>query len=339
MRKPIVIAAVVLVLVLLAGCNAESIMKAGKAMGKLGDASLAARNSKAVDEAVENVKGFVEASEDAFDWPEGWPSQLDNISDQDYRVSFKENGRKLFVGTVDTSIKKLLAARDSSADDSSLRTALKEEYAGKTVKAMKTKNLYAGLVRESTIGSLLTQIDSALQNPESRDNLVMILYAFGVKGVTADNIESAFNTMKSVELPMPFRSYDYTLLLGDLMVKITSIQEALKTSARPIDLSILTQFQKDLFASIGDRDYQTVGDKIAVGCVYSLLSKIVDIDTAYRKTDAYMNADETHKYSAFFEFVLSEEKDLIDGMLCCLDAVSYIYDVRLDIAGLVAGLV
>ncbi|MBO4392878.1 MAG: hypothetical protein J5800_00905, partial [Spirochaetales bacterium] len=154
--------------------------------------------------------------------------------------------------------------------------------------------------------------------------------------------------IKTTEIPIPLQSYDYDLLVKELFPQIKSIQEAIQTESsasggdkKNIDLEILRRFQKDIASSVGDRNYQTVGDKIAVGIVYSLLTKIIEIDTAYRNNPNYYGAcEEGHKYDMFGDFILTEPegKNKLDGILGCLDAIGYIYGAKIDIAGLIAGL-
>ena len=58
MRKSIIVICAVLVLALVAGCSADSIMRTGKAMGKLGDASFGGVGVKLADDAAKSVDDF-----------------------------------------------------------------------------------------------------------------------------------------------------------------------------------------------------------------------------------------------------------------------------------------
>ena len=62
-KKFIIVICSVLVLALVVGCSADSIMRTGKAMGKLGDASLGGVGVKLADDAAKSVDDFTEKLE------------------------------------------------------------------------------------------------------------------------------------------------------------------------------------------------------------------------------------------------------------------------------------
>ena len=348
MKKSFIILGILIVVVaLVVSCNPDQLSKTGQFLSNLSDAGLVSRNTKFVNDAAVNVKSFIEESEKAFDWP----GSLEPGPDYDVEVPFKigDAGEKFFVDTVDKTVEMLLAARDSSAKDAVLREALSAKYNGKTSREedhiLTTKNLYNGIKRERHIQVILHVVETALSTPE-RSNMAFVLNMLGLKGITVDTVEEGINKAKEIELPFPLQSYDYALLVGKLFDQVKAIQEAVQTSSsasgdrKNVNLDALKRFQKDIATSTSERNYQTVGDKIAVGITFSILKKVIEINNAYvANPNYYGKCEEGHKYDLFFDFLLTEPegKGKLDGLLSGLDAISYIYGVKLDMAGLISG--
>ena len=361
MKKSLILISALVVLAILVGCNADQISGFGKSMEKMGDMGLGQRRKEPMNEAIENVKTFIAESEKSFNDPpsqgqafgphvDGYPDSFDDyLSFIDTTEMPKEKSVKHYIDTVDQTVSYLLAAKDSSAGSKALRTALNARYTGLTKDVAAYKNLHAGLSHESALGSILRQVD--LSVPENRNNVVMLLHFIlktDIGPQELSTIENGINTLKTTNLPFPVQASDYSLMVGQLFPQLKSIIEAIKSSSSgsgsgesKFDKTALLNFQKDIATSVGDRDYQTVGDKIAVGIVYSLMSTIVDINNGYILTPDYINAADDHKYDKFFEYLLTNGKGLeyLDKMLNYLDAISYVYDVKLDMTGLVKGMI
>ena len=338
MKKAFIILGILIVVALVISCNPDQLSKTGQFLSNLSDAGLVSRNTKYVDEAAANVKTFIEESEDCFNWPVD-PSYPPEGADP--MVPFKDGKEQTYIDTVDKTVEKLLAARDSSAKDAVLRDALNKRYDGNNKNAPISKNLYNIVCREPTIGSLVNYLGSATH--ENRLNLVMMLASLGIRGVSVETLESGIDKMKEMDVPMPLSSMDYSIVVIKLMNQISSIMELVQNEGSGekinIDMSILDRFQKDIKGSVGSREYQTVGDKIAVGIVFSVLNRAIALNEAYKLTPEYLDAPEKHKYDEFGKFILTGGKDKLDGVLGCLDAISYIYGVKLDLAGLVSSMI
>ncbi len=338
MKKSFIILVMIIVVALVVSCNPDQLSKTGQFLGNLSDAGLVPRNSKYVNDATANVKTFIEDSEKWFEWPVDpfYPPEGPDPS-----VRFIDGKEQEYVKVVDATVAKLLAARDSSAKDATLRDALNQRYDGKNKAAPISKNLYDIVCREPTVGSLVKYLGSA--TPENRLNLVMMLASLGIRGVSVETLESDIDKIKTMDIPMPLSSMDYSIMIIKLMSQISSIMELVQNEGSGekinIDMSILDRFQKDIKSSVGSRDYQTVGDKVAVGIVFSVLNRAIALNDAYKLTPEYIDAPEKHKYDEFGTFILTNGKDDLDGVLGCLDAISYIYGVRLDVAGLVSSMV
>ena len=326
-------------------------MNLGSSLGKLSDATLVPRNPYYVEKATENVEAFIEESESVFVLGEA-PTTPD---DPPYDPSWKfaddvAKSKQFYLDKVEETVNLLLSARDSSANDKALRDALNARYEGKAKDVLPHYNLYAGLERENTLGSIVRHFGE-IDKEEHRSNLVMILMFMGIKA-DKDMINSLINgvnTVKTFKVPFPLQSCDYSVIIRTTMGdgKIMSIVDAVKaiTSSEPgegpkIDKEVLKKFLSDVEKGVGDREYQTVGDKIAVGIVYSIISSIYDLDKDFREDKEYRDP-ETDKpdYTRFFEYVFAKEKGKasMDKILSYFDALSYIYNSKLDIAGLVSG--
>lgn len=338
----VIVLAIIASSALLVCCSADFLMNTGKNLISLGNTAMIARNSQAVDDAVEMVNSFIEESESAFDWPEDGLKH----EPQDRKPTFKsgDEGKPYYFSAVKETVDAILAARDSSAKDKELREALNAKYEGKASDLTPYTSLYAGLQKTNLVGYLI----SALEDPNNRDNIVMLLYVMGVRGISTETIKDGIDKIKDISIPFPLTSMDYWLVVGTILEEHnTDNIGALKDLANAesggetekADLSILKQFQKDIVNSVAERKYQTVGDKIVVGAICELVSSVVELNYNYRQTPQYTEADEQHKYTEFMNYLLSEGKPVVEKAVNYLDAISYIYDVRLDLAGLAAAMV
>jgi hypothetical protein len=345
LKKSIIVLCAVLILAILIGCSADSIVSLGRDLGKLSDATLVPRNPYYVNQATVNVESFIEDSEEFF--VIGEP----RTDDYDRSWTFKDDDSiKSYVEMVDETAKLLLSARDSSANDKDLRAALNAKYEGKAAEVTPYVNLYEGLRRENTLGSIIRHF---AEDEEHKANLVMILMFMGIKADSnmVESIENGIRKVKTFNLPVPFQSCDYSIIIRTTLKtgKLQSIIDAVKAISKPdpgekpkIDMEVLKQFVRDIGTQVGDRKYQTVGDKIAVGIIYSIVHTIYDVDAAFRENPEYKDP-ETGKpdYKLFFDYVFVDEaaKASVDKIFSYFDAMSYIYNSKLDLAGLVSGAV
>ena len=339
LKKSIIALCAFLVLALVIGCSADSIMNLGSSLGKLSDATLVPRNPYYVEKATENVEAFIEESEKAFEWQEAYDKEK-----TDGVLSFKNGEMKTFYrNTVEETVNLLLSARDSSANDKALRDALNAKYEGLSYgKSEARKNLFDGLVRDKVFGGLLEHIDDA----DRRANLIMLLAFWGIR-VNGDQLETIKKTVEALHetyMPIPLQGSDYYVMLTErALSQIKSVVNIIKTSSTPdpgekpkIDMSVFTKFQDDIKASVGSRDYQTVGDKIAFGIVSCVMDIMIEVKDAFEKS---CPDPDNPDYKFFFDYVFENDsaKASMDKILSYFDALSYIYNVKLDIAGLVSG--
>lgn len=344
MKKSMILVIALIVLAVLAGCNADQISGFGKNMEKLGDAGLGSRRSGPMNEATENVKTFVENSEKCFNWPDN--IEFDGPKDVSAAsVAFVDGTGAKFRETVETTINKLLAAKDSSAGSKDLRAVLNSKYDGITKEAQTEKNVYKIMKRSPNgMASLMVTAvgdDSGHFNPAfARQKLQMM-------GLGEKAVEALINVLKK-DLPMPISTYDDFLIFNLITEKFMDLLNVYRTissgsggSGKKIDLTALATFQEDIAKSVGSRDYETVGDRMTFDILYYMIYSLSEVNEKYKASETYAHLDDDHKYDEFFDFILNDADGIVffDKVLNCLDAISYIYDVKLDIASLVSGLV
>ena len=339
LKKSIIVLCAVLLLALVIGCSADSIASFGKSLGKLSDATLVPRNPYYVEKATENVKAFIEESEKAFVWQDSYePEKTDGV------LKFKSDEMKVFYReTVDETVNLLLSARDSSASDKALRNALNAKYEGLSYgKSEARKIVFDALVRDQTVGGLLENLD----DDDKRANLIMLLAMWGIR-VNSNQLETIKKTVQDLhttEMPIPLQGCDInTMLTGRLFGQIKSIVNIIKSNSgsepgdKPkIDTSVFAKFREDIKTNVGSRDYQTVGDKIAVGIATCIMDMMIEVKNDF---EASCTDPDNPDYGLFFDYVFenAEAKAKLDKILSYFDAMSYIYNSKLDIAGLVSG--
>ncbi len=339
LKKSIILLCAVLILALVIGCSADSIASLGKGLGKLSDATLVPRNPYYVQKATENVEAFIEESEKAFTWKDPFDPET-----KDGYLRFKSDEMKVFYReTVDETVNLLLSARDSSASDKALRNALDAKYEGLSYgKSKAQKELFEVLIRDETVGDLIAH----LADDDKRANLIMLLAFWGIRvnGEQLKSIKDVADALKTATLPMPLQESDYyTMFTSRVISQIRSIANIIKSNSgsdpgnKPkLDMSVFTTFQNDMKKYVGDRDHQTVGDKIAVGIIFCIMDMMIEVKDAFEAT---YTPPATPDYTLFFDYVFehAEAKAKLDKILTYFDAMSYIYNSKLDIAGLVSG--
>ena len=338
MKKSLLLITALIVLAVLAGCNADQIAGFGKGMESLSDLGLGSRRKEPMNAAVENVKAYIETTESFMDYTP--PSD-----GKDGFLNFKSNdAKKSYFEAVDKTIETLLAAKDSSAKSKALKEALNAKYEGLNTSTT-YRNMFESLSHEP---ALLGQVVVNLADEDGRTNLVMMLASLAgiqVKDNTIETVGKVIETLKTTDLPLPVQSGEYTIILAMAFPRIQSIVGAVTTmsqasssgSGKKLNMNALVQLQKDIAKAVGDRSYQTVADKMAFAFLYDILNTIIDIDMRFREDPEYFDPG-TNSYNNFFDFVFANEKGLtsFDHILNCLDAIAYVYDVKLDIAGIVS---
>jgi len=340
MKKSLILIVGILVLAVLAGCNADQISGFGKGMEGLSDLGLGQKKNESMNVAIENVKAYVETTEEYFTWPDS----MDLDPEMGIRKTVTIADKEGFISSVDSVVNKLLAAKESSAGTKKLRAALDAPYEGKGKDAVQEGKdyhvLYYGLREQSLVGGLLLRnFEDPTMNPG---------WIAEQLGMTIEAARQLPEKLKGIRLPFVLLSVDVDLLLGVLGSELQSIREIMKNESSGSDpktgqsvLDVLKQFQKDVLDNVGDRKTATVGDKIASGILFCTLSTIANVNDAYRLSPMYQELPENHKYDKFGDYILKDPNGInyFDKILNYLDAIGFIYDAKLDIAGLASGLI
>ena len=342
MKKFFVLITALIVLAVLAGCNADQIAGFGKGMENLSDLGLGQKRKEPMNAAIENIKTYIETTEKCFSWPE----DMDFDGEKDVSatlVKFSDTTGKLFRDNIEATIKKLLAAKDSSANSKELHNALNARYTGVTKDAKTEKTVYKILKRSpNSIAGIMVNL---LKDEEGHLNPAFARQRLKMFGLSDKAIDAVVSLIEK-ELPMPVSTYDYFITLElltskfmDLMSVYQSISGSSGGSGKKVDLSALQHLKDGITKSIGNRDYGTVGDRLAFNILYYVIYSLSEVNDKYKASEAYARLDDNHKYDEFFEFALNDDIGFgfFDKVLNSLQAIGYIYDVELDVAGLISG--
>ena len=217
-------------------------------------------------------------------------------------------------------VDKILAAKDSSASDANIRSALdtlykdydgvKKPYKGKTIdwsghKAMKE------LINCSALPANLISMGPGFD--------VTKLYAYDV--------------------PFPFHESDILALIGRAgniaMTNFGFVKKLMEGGGGQSQFNInhLKYIPESIEKYVGKRMDPTVGDKLAFYIVYDL------VDTTARVLEKYSQAfpgDYDHLTADWlFKNCVSE----LDRAMADLSAIGYIYDFGVDVSGIAASLI
>ena len=320
-RKSIIVICAVLVLALVAGCSADSIMRTGKAMGKLGDASFGGVGVKLADDAAKSVDDFTEKLEALLSFD--GVSRTGEGADEKIEGVVMLNGGGFsdkFSALMKDVVDKILAAKNSSASDAKIRAALdtlykdydgvKKKYTGKTIgwsghKAMKE------LINCSALPA----------------NLISMVPGFDVTKLYA------------YDVPFPFHESDILALISRAgtiaMTNMSFVKKLMEGGGgqSKFNISQLKYIPESISSYVGKRMDPTVGDKLAFYIIYDL------VDTTARVLKKYSQAypgDYDHLTADWlFKNCVSE----LDRAMADLSAIGYIYDFGVDVSGIAASLI
>jgi uncharacterized membrane protein YgcG len=119
-------------------------------------------------------------------------------------------------------------------------------------------------------------------------------------------------------------------------------------SSSKFNINDLRYIYDGIVAYVGGRTYQTLGDKISICLIYDVLDAAKSILDTYRENnpDDFPEAEESKEddeaykrwYSHLdYKWVLTNCESDLDRVISDLTMITYIYDIRIDIPGLVSG--
>ena len=327
MRKFIIVICSVLVLALVAGCSADSIMSTGKAMGKIGNATIGGVGDKLADKATASVEGFIEKLEAllAFDGVERTGEGADEKISGLVSLAgggFSDEYSKLMKDTVDS----LLAANDSSSSDSRIRAALNtpyKDYDG-------VKKPYKGKTYDWSGHKAMKELINCSAIPT---NMISMVPGFDVTKLYVYNV------------PFPFHESDIIALITRAantaisnFALVKKIMNGGGGGQSKFNISQLKYIPESIEAYVGNRIDPSVGDKLAFYIVYDLVDTTSLVLKKYR--EAYPSEESGKEYDNFTaDWLLKNCGTELDRVMADLSAIGYIYDFGVDVSGIVASLI
>ena len=328
-----ILSAVLILLVsaaLLIGCSADDLQKMNSSIGRLDGAGLGTAGNKVVKEASDTVDSFVENFENCFVWydpvfieEEGTGRKLANgfsiITDTEEDPE-DFDGDVRITGLTRDVVRLILKAGESKASDKALREALSAKYEGD--------------LREGPAFRKVEDTFSGTDGMDPTQYLVVVLQRF------SENAEDRVNQIKQYSIPMPFSSYDMLLVMNKgLLIMFSNVpfirtmlglykqnnqEEGKAVSSASLNVESLRYIPEGIEASVGDREYQTVGDKLAIAIIYDMMDALGTVCIRF---------SEDNQEELSFDWILKNNGDQIDRITSDLHAIAYIYDFHIDVAG------
>ena len=323
----IVVAVVVL---MLTGCSAESLMNAGDRLGKLSSAGFGTGGDVYVSKATATINGFIENYEDNILWDGSCTRTVnpetgaETINGDLKRIANSDKAMNELLTDVINCVQK---ARESKAADAELRNALntlykdydgvKKSYKGQTIE-------WYGHVN---VKDIIDSVHHSIVN-------MIAQFAAGLD----------LTQYYAINLPFPVQGSDLSTMftfVRDNVLSIASHAYALANKIKrggggesKFDIKDLKYILDGIEKSVNGRKDVTVGDKISFCFLYDILQ------TALKVLDRYVEqhpdeSDDTMFDSLTADWILGSCGAEVDKLMAELEVVSYIYDFNLDVAGLV----
>ena len=326
----IVAAIAVVTLCLFVGCSADALMKTGKTLGKLGSAGFGTEGDEHVAGAADSVKGFIEGYEDCIIWDGSCKRNVDpNTGKETITGDLRRNpeSKATMYNLLGDVISKIQKAKDSKADDSELRKAIetlykdydgeKKSYTGQTIEWFGHLNIKDILDTMPDIGNVITRV-----------------------------FPSGYDLTKvySVNIPFPIQGSELATLISYLFDNMGSIlSHYLGLSAKikraggggsNFKIEDLKYIQDGVKNHVNGRSDPTVGDKITFCILYDIVDSAITVLNRYVKL--HPDEDQDHIFDDLNAgWILGNCSDELDRIMVELEAIAYIYDFNLDVAGLV----
>ena len=343
-RKGIVlIAAVLVVLAVMVGCSADALMQTSEKMENMGKAGMGKAGEAVVEEAVTETDGFVVKNESCFNYynppydPETGKANIVTVKTmEDGGIDGEQALRDLCASFV-TKIGK---ATETSASDKALLDALAKPYP-------ETGATYGGPV--------FRKFGDALAGSDTGSGILGMLLMLA----TMDGIElppDLVDNITNYNVPIPIQAFDTLPILNKSMLVASYILELVQyKKAHPeptpepepsggasFDYTSLLAIPESIAAHTGDRDYQTVGDKISVALLYDIMDAVSGVFADYKKTHL---TDQTNEYSDVdysefdFKWIMKNCGGYIDRVVADVNAIGYINGTHIDAASIIGSYV
>ena len=313
--------------VLFVGCSADDLQKAGSSIGRLDGAGLGNAGNEVVRESSETINSFIENYENCFSWydplfveEEGTGRKLANGFDvikdtEENPDDFDGNAR--ITELTRNAVGLILKTKESKASDKALREALSARYDG-----------------DLKEGPVFRKVEDAVTGFNGSDPTQLLGYV--LQNFT-ENAEERMNQIRQYPIPMPFSTYDMLILMDKglmLMLRNTSFfatmlglnkqdspEEGKAVSRATLNLDSIKYIPANIESSVGDREYQTVGDKLAIAIINDMMDALGTV------------CSEDNQEALSLDWILKNNGDQIDRVTGDLYAIAYIYDFHIDVAG------
>ena len=325
----IILIAVALILV---GCSADALQNAD--MGRLQNAGLGKAGNRLVDEATASIDGFVESYESCFGWneepfKEEGGKKLAYINIPVATITAEDplsfDGNERITESVSKVVSAILKALETSASDEDIRYALLQPYEGVLVGG----DVYR------TMGGVV----GGIVGDEVRDTIEMLVTMFN------EEAGAGVDRVLSYSIPIPTYSYDFLILLDKALEIVTdNVPLVLKllnfdpliaedTGSKALSASYLQYIPDGIESDVGDRDYQTVGDKIAFAIIYDIFDALYEIFRGFNE----LFSDDADAFTP--GWIVKNTADQFDRLISDFTVLGYIYGVHIEYAGFVGDMI
>lgn len=344
-RKGIaLIAAMLVILAVFVGCSPDSLMETSGKMENMSRAGMGKAGEAVVEEAVAETDGFVEKNESylsyydplyiiVVDEETGLEKEIANIVTVKTVSDSGFDGNQALRELCASFVSKIGKATETSASDKALLDALAKPYP-------ETGTTYGRPV--------FRRFGDALAASETGSGILGLLAMMA----TMDGVEMPPDLIDNITnyiVPIPIQAYDTLPILNETMLTASYILELVtynkahpkpepEPSGATFDTTSLLEIPESIAAHTGDREYQTVGDKICVALLYDILDAVNGVFGDYKKTHL---TDPTNEYSDVdysefeFQWIMKNCGGYIDRVVADVNAIGYINGTHIDAASII----
>lgn len=340
-RNSLIIGILLIFAMILAGCSADALMQTSEKMENMGKAGMGKAGEAVVDEAVTETEGFVAKNESYMNF---YNPPYDPETGKANIVTFKTmkddgcDGEQALRDLCASFVTRIGKATETSASDKAILEALAQPYpeTGITYPGPVFRRFGDALDGSTTGGGILGM-------------MTMLAYTYEFLD------PSLVDSITGYNVPIPIRAYDTLPILNKAMSVASYILELVQynkehpqpapepePSGTSFDYTSLLAIPESIAAHTGDRNYQTVGDKISVALIYDILDAVNSVFAEYKKTHL---EDPTNEYSAVdysefgFKWIMKNCAGYIDRVVADVNAIGYINGTHIDAAGIIGSYV
>lgn len=339
LKNSLAIGILLVLALILAGCSADDLWNDGNKYN-LDAAGLGTAGKRLVNEATESIDGFTVNFDSCFKWvaepflvnEQGQKLAklsipIQTVADED-PASF--DGNEKLTAYVRETVSGILKALQSSESDEEIRKALSKPYTGVTAEGPAYKSM-GGVISGIFGDDVLTSIGALVS-------------------MFNEEAGAGIERVRGYSVPMPISSYDFLILLNKAMdividnvpmiMKLlhfdemfASVEDSSEDVSKATGTSLLKYIPDGIEADVGQRSYQTVGDKLAFAIIYDVFDALDTIFTEFREQVGDDNLDSFNP-----AWIVSSTVDQFDRLVSDFYVLGYIYGVHIEYAGFVGNM-